>query len=86
MSNMKQQLKDAIHFLEDDTLAYHLQLLVMSIARYLVAIYVIGQMASEYMTPVFAFVRTALTYLGEQFVYKVAPLGDDTSIQLNETN
>lgn len=83
---MKQQIKNAVHFLEDESLAYHLQLLVMSIAKVLVALYVIGQMASEYMTPVFAFVRTALTYLGEQFVYEVAPLGDDTSIQLKETN
>ena len=83
---MKKLIKAAAYHLDDDVLAVHLQLMVMSIAKVLVALYVIGQMASEYMTPVFAITRTALTRLSEQFVYKVTPLGDDASIQLNETN
>lgn len=85
-SIMKQQIKDASHFLEDDNLAYHLQLMVMNIARYLVAIYVIGQMASEQAERIEEGIRTAFTYLGEQFVYQVTPLGEDASIQLKETN
>lgn len=78
-SKMRNLIKDAAYHLDDEVLAVHLQLIVMSIARYLVFAYVAGQMVAEAVHPY-------LVLMGESFSYRYTQTGDDTSIQLNHTN
>ena len=76
---MKKLIQDAAYHLDDEVLAVHLQLMVMSIAKYLVYAYVAGQVVAEAVHPY-------LVLMGESFSYRYTQTGDDTSIQLNHTN
>lgn len=67
---MKQLIQTTAYHLQDEVLAMHLQLLVESIMKVLVYVYVAGVITGEV-------VRPYVTRIGEMLSYRIPPTGED---------